>query len=195
GILYPLQPFWPSEIIFLMGGLYGLIGLFVVFFFEDRNKTEIQYLSMPIPRRAVVRARYLLGAILIAAGGAVTTAVSLLASLFSEGADLGEILTMEAAAVFVLIYALGLSFYVGFYHRFGLGRATILFVFVSAVLTIPVALGMKSAGTPLSILGCIHDLRLSLGMPVFLIAAAGFVVVAIALSLRLSQRFYARREF
>jgi len=195
GILYPIQPFWPTEILPFMGGVYGFIALFIIFFLEDRNKTEIQFLSMPVQRRTIVRARYLLGSLLIVLGGVATTALSIIAFPLTESGEPRLFLSMEIVLAFFLMYAFGLSLYLGCYHRLGLGRGTILFVIAAIVLITLAMLGLKGGAKSLSIPGILRALRAFLGTPVFLVAAAAAVIVPFAVSLRLSTRYYARREF
>jgi hypothetical protein len=193
-ILYPIQPFWPGEILPFMGGIYGFIALFIIFFLEDRNKTEIQYLSMPIQRRTVVRARYLLGSLLVVAGGIIVPLVSLIVSPSTENGEPRLIFSLEIAAAFLLIYGFALSLYLCCYHRFGFGRGTTVFVIAGVVLMTLAVAGLKAGGS-LSIPGILRAFRASLGTPLFLLAAAAAVIIPFIVSLRLSLRFYACREF
>lgn len=194
-ILYPLQPFWPGEILPFMGGTYGFIALFIVFFLEDRNKTEILYLSLPVQRQTIVRARYLLGAFFILAGGVIVPLVSLIAAPLTEGGESPLILSLEVAAAFLLILGFALSLYLGCYHRYGFGRGTFVFLIAGVVLGTLTLAAIKGGGRSLSIPGILAGFRSALGTPLFILAAAAAVAVPFLVSLRLSTRFYARREF
>jgi hypothetical protein len=214
-ILYPLQPFWPSVMLLTLGGLFGFFSLFIVFFLEDRNKTEVLYLSLPVKRSAIVGARYFLAGLLtLVGGGAVFGLIVPLSAVVHSRlpqSDLRPLLSIEGAAGFLVISVFLLALYLPFYHRFGFGRGTFLFSIVGGgilgglVGLIRFRQAFESAGPPADptiskdpsawILGIIESIRTSMGTPLFLLAVVGFVIGATTISLRLSLRFYDRREF
>jgi len=205
--LYTLQPFFSAGVILAAGAAVVLFGLAVVFFLEDRNRTEIVTLSLPVKRSEVVGARHLLGVLFLAvSGGIVFGAIAPLGTLVHSGpaaAGLFRLFSIEAAALFFVITAFLLALYLPLVHRFGFGRGTVLFLVAAIVLA---SLGAaawfarlpadfsKSGGFE-SVFQALRALRSSLGTPLFLLLAAALIVVPYSVSFRLSLRFYARREF
>ncbi len=208
-LLYSLQPPFADVLVMVPGFCLVLINLAAVFFFEDRNKTEILYLSFPVKRRDVVASRHLLGGLSLAGVGlAVFGVIGPLAGwIRPAGRSVSFPLhSVEAAAVFAVFSAVFASLYLIFYHRFGFGKGTMAFVVVAVLLLSAVVAAVvtrfpddfdaaKNAEGVRTVFGCLHALRASLGTPLFLLAAAAAVIVPFLVSLSLSQRFYARREF
>lgn len=207
-LLYTLQPFFSAGFILTAGGAAVMAGLAIVFFLEDRNKTEILTLSLPVKRSAIVGARHLLGALFLAVcGGIVFGVIAPLGILIHSGpADTGlsGLLSVEASALFFVIVAFFLALYLPLYHRFGFGRGTILFLIVGIALASLGTAGLFSTlaagpapGRELGAVavGFVRTIRSSLGTPLFLLAAAVLVIIPFEVSFRLSTRFYARREF
>jgi hypothetical protein len=216
-ILYFLQPVWSSLLIMAVGGVFGFLCLFVIFFLEDRNKTEILYLSLPQKRSTIVGARYFLAGLLSLIGGAILFGfvVPLHGLIFSSrplGSNLQSLLSVEGMAGYLVISAFISALYLPFHHRFGFGRGVILFQIVGVALLAGVAGGMKLVGRAFDfvdfwndpknikdpgagILDLIGAIRTSLGTTLFLITIVVFVIIATAISLWLSLRFYDRREF
>jgi len=94
------------------GGTFGFLCLFIVFFQEDRHKTEILYLSLPLKRETIVGARYLL------AGGATMLGLScsldrLFPSSGLPGRNVRQLLSLEGTA-FVLVVSV---FFIALYLR------------------------------------------------------------------------------
>lgn len=205
--LYSLQPFFSAGFILAAGGALALAGQATVFFLEDRNKTEILYLSLPVSRASIVGARYLLGAVLLAAGGAMVFGIigwaGALMHVPRPAGGFPGLLSIEAAALFFPLTAFFLSLYLPFYHRFSFGRGTLLFTAAGVLCAALGAAGLKAAlsdafasgGGEAVIFGAVRVLRLSLGTPLFVLAAAAAVFIPFLVSLFLSTRFYARREF
>jgi len=206
--LYALQPYFSAGFIMAAGITLILSGLATVFFMEDRNKTEVLYLSLPIKRSAIVGARYLLGALFLAVcGGIVFGVIAPMGTLIHSRPDdigLSRLLSIEAAVLFFVITVFFLALYLPLYHRFGFGRGTILFLIVGIALTSLGTAGLFSIlpADPAvrrelgaAVIGSVRAIRMSLGTPLFLLAAAALVVIPFGISFRLSLRFYARREF
>jgi len=208
--LYSLQPYFAGGMIVFIGSALVLANLMIGFFIEDRTKTEILYLSLPVGRNAIVGARHLYGIIWVVAAGAVIFGligpVSDALRPGRPGPDPFPLLTIEAAAVFAVFSAILTSLYLSFYHRFGFGRGTSLFAITCVLLISVLVVGAvaafpddfdlkKNAVGAKTLFGALHSLRLSLGTPLFVLAAAVLFVVPFLVSWRLSRRFYARREF
>ncbi|MCX6564902.1 MAG: ABC-2 transporter permease [Candidatus Aminicenantes bacterium] len=207
-LLYALQPYFSAGFIMAAGGVVVIAGLAIVFFLEDRDKTEILTLSLPVKRSAIVGARHLLGALFLAVcGGIVFGVIAPLGTVIrsrSDAAGLSRLLSIEAAVLFFVITLFFLALYLPLYHRFGFGRGTIVFLIAGIALVSLGAAGLfailpaapapgRELGT--AVIGSVRAIRSSLGTPLFLLSAVAVVVVPFAISLRLSLRFYARREF
>jgi len=150
-ILYFLQPVWSSLLIMAIGGGFGFICLFVIFFLEDRNKTEILYLSLPQKRSTIVGARYLLSGLLSLIGGATLfgLVVPLNGLIFPSrplGSNLQPLLSVEGVAGFLVISVFISSLYLPFHHRFDFGRGVILFMIVGVALLALVVGVLKPVG-------------------------------------------------
>jgi len=208
-LLYSLQPPFADILVMVPGFYLVLINLATVFFYEDRNKTEILYLSFPVKRRDIVGARHLLGALSLAVVGLAVFGVigPLSGWIKPAGKSVSfPLLSVEAVAIFAAFSAIFISLYLVFYHRLGFGRGTIIFVIVAVLLLSAVVAAVvirfpedfdaaKNAEGARTVFGGLHALRTSLGTPLFLLAAALLTVVPLLVSLSLSKRFYARREF
>jgi len=100
------------------GGTFGFLCLFIVFFQEDRHKTEILYLSLPLKRETIVGARYLLAGLMSLAGGATMLGLScsldrLFPSSGLPGRNVRQLLSLEGTA-FVLVVSV---FFIALYLR------------------------------------------------------------------------------
>jgi hypothetical protein len=199
-----------------MGGTFGFTGLVIVLFLENRNGTEILYLSLPLKRATIVGGRYVLAGLLTLAGGAAVfgLVIPLSAALHSRLADAGvrALLSIDGAAGYLLATVFLASLFLPFYHRSGFGRGMILFSMAGAAILAVGFGGWKLAGRAFDfagrlndshipqdagawILGRIGSIRISLGTPLFLLAGLAAAGFAVAISLWFSLRFYRRREF
>lgn len=207
-LFYALQPYFSAGFIMAAGGAVVLAGLAVVFFLEDKNKTEILILSLPVRRSAIVGARHLLGALFLAVSGGIVFGViaplGIVIPSRPADADLSRLFSIEAASLFFVITAFFLALYLPLVHRFGFGRGTIRFVFAGIVFASLGAAGLFSvlpadpaARRELAVaaIGLVGEIRSSLGTPLFLLAAVVLTGMFFWISFRLSLRFYEKREF
>jgi len=202
----------------LMVGAVALITacVFVTLFLEDRFKTEVFYASLPIRRSSIVLARYVLTAFL---------SLACLVFVFFYGyllisvvklrwiaIDLGSLLSLDGLTGYVVFITFLAALYFPFYFRHGLARGS--FIFAAVLLGLVIVLAgaerlttnvlhltetlfvpefLKDPG--LGIIRTIGTVRDSLGLPLFV--GAGFLLMAgmLVISVRLSVRFYERREF
>lgn len=202
--LYSLQPYFSAGFILAGGAAVVLFGLGIVFFLEDRNRTEVLFLSFPIRRADVVGARYLFGALLVLVSGAalfgVVAPVAALVQSGVSGDDPLNLISIDAAAAFLCLSVFLVALYLPFYHRFGFGRGTIRFaaaalgLAAAALAAFLPALSAKNGGAE-AVFGAVRTIRLSLGPALFLAAVAAFIIVTGFISFRASLRFYDRREF
>jgi len=215
-ILYFTFPLMQS--LGLMAGAVVLITacVFATIFLEDRYKTETFYASLPLKRSSIVLARYVLTALLSLASLAfVFFYAYLLISVVKLrwiAIDLRSIFNVEGLTGFVLFTAFLAALYFPFYFRHGLARGS--FIFAAVLLGLALVLAgaerlttnvlhltetlfkaefLKDPG--LGIIRAIGTVRDSIGLPLFVCAGFIFLAGMLVISLRLSVRFYERREF
>jgi hypothetical protein len=202
----------------LMVGAVALITacVFVTLFLEDRFKTEVFYASLPLKRSSIVLARYVLTALLSLAGltfvffyGYLLISVVKLRWI---AIDLRSIFNVEGITGFVLFTAFLAALYFPFYFRHGLAKGSFIFAAVLLGLAIVLAGAERLAANVLhltetlftaeflkdpglGIIRTIGTVRNSVGLPLFVGAAFVFLAGMLAISIRLSVRFYKRREF
>ncbi len=205
-VLYVLQPFIGSQFIIILGSFLALSNVYQILFLEDRNKTEILYLSLPIKRSTIVGARFLLGFFHSLGALIVFGLIAVINSVFrtqTSGPDRLSLLSVEAVVLLLIMSSHFLSLFLVFVHRSGFSRGTVSFVLYGTLLAISgisllslVPLDADSTKNPGGfLLASLGTLRRALGTPLFLLAAAFLAIVPFLVSLSLSRRFYARREF
>ena len=205
-VIYVMQPFIGSQFIIILGGILALSNVYQILFIEDRNKTEILYLSLPIKRSTIVGARFLLGFFHSLGALIVFGLIALINAVFrlhTSGPVQTSLLSIEAVVLLLIMSSHFLSLFLVFVYRSGFSRGTVSFILygtllavsgISVLSLVPLdADSMKNSGGFL--LASLGTLRRALGTPLFLLAAALLTVVPFLVSLSLSKRFYARREF
>ena len=172
---------------------------------DDVFGADALFCSLPLSRSTIVAARYLWGLISLAVGLVLCVGYGRLlgaligapASGFAGPPDVAAALTVA------LLTAALLCVWYPFYFRWGLGKGTLLFL--AAVL----ALGALVSTTVLALRALGASLPGRAGSPVSMVRAAvirvgaapataiavGILGSAAYLSLRLSTRFYERRDF
>jgi hypothetical protein len=214
--LYVIQPLGMSAILMALGGMLLLANLKLPLFFEDKDKTEALYASLPLRRADIVRGRYLLAGLLLAGSGLVifgpVAAVKTLVHSPAYQNSLSPLLSVEGIAGYLLG---GGSLYAAFlplYHKLGLGRSSLVF-YPGLLILLGAAGGLERLGSgtleiipPVitaeflkdpgqGVIAAIGSFRSALGTPIFgLVTIALFAAMAV-ISLRLSVRFYEGREF
>jgi ABC-2 family transporter protein len=202
----------------LMVGAVALITacVFVTLFLEDRYKTETFYASLPLRRSSIVLARYILTGLLSLAGlafvflyGYLLTSV---VKLRWMTIDLGSLLSLDGITGFALFTAFLAALYFPFYFRHGLAKGSFIFAAVLLGLAIVLAGAERLAANVLhltetlftaeflkdpglGIVRAIGTVRDSAGLPLFVGAAFILLAGMLAVSIRLSIRFYQKREF
>jgi hypothetical protein len=214
-ILYIIQPMGQTTIIMTLGVLAVYAALSVSMIFEDQGRTETLYASLPLKRRTIVRGRYLLAGLIVVGGAAVVfgSAALTLALLKAPAYEkaLSPLLSAEGIAGYFLAAVFLLSSFLPLYYRFGLGRGNLLYF--SGLFALLLGLGgiERLASGPLHLISPLFTADF-LGDPagglLGLIGSAGetfgpflsdvFVLSLLSLfilaSLRLSTRFYDRKE-
>ncbi len=214
-ILYIIQPMGQTILIMAFGTLavYGLLAVTLIY--EDQGRTETLYASLPLKRRTIVRGRYLLSGLILLGGGAVIfgSAALILASLKAPayGKALSPLLSAEGIAGYFLATVFLLSSFLPLYYRFGLGRGNLLyfsglFAFLLAVAGLErLASGPLHLISPLftadflgdparGFLGLIGSARETLGPFLSFIFVLSLLSLLVLASIRLSTRFYCRKE-
>jgi hypothetical protein len=204
--------------------LYLLAGMFLAFLFvisvpilEDKHRLDLFLLSLPVKRSQVVGARYIgAGLTLIVSLAVLLSTAPLAAAVFEVGgAGPGVLLTPPGIAFFLLPLIFSLSLFLPLYFKLGLGRALWALaascLVLAALAGVAVGLAARLAGKSASsifpldaeigavpfkpFLPLAAWLGESLGTPGFYALLLAVVAVIVTLSLRLSVRFYSKREF
>ena len=206
-VLFSIQPHFSGGFILVFAVVLAISSLAAVYFYEDRNRTEVLYLSLPVKRKDIVVARHVIAAGFLAAFGLVMFGIiAPLESRLAAGPDPFPLRSIEAAALYMVLGAILISLYLTCQYRFGFGRGSIAFVIVAVILFTAIVAAVvirfpadfdaaKNEAGVRTIFGSLQALRTSAGTPLFLLAAAVLVLVPFLVSLPLSRRFYARREF
>jgi hypothetical protein len=210
---FPSQALWLSMV-------YGiglvLVSAFVTLFLDDRYKTEVFYASLPLKRSTIVLARYVLVGFLAIVSAACTFIYGyFLNSLVTPRfiwIDLQSLFSFEGIAGYLFFTAFLAALFFPFYFKLGLAFGAIISAVVCLALgslffvldylaadefhlTRPLLTSKFLKDPGRGILRAIGGIRASLGVPLFiggvLVLMAGMLLV----SIRLSVRFYKKREF
>lgn len=215
-VLYSIQPIGQTVMVMLFGWAAVFTCLFITGALEDRNKTEALYISLPVKRAMVVKARYLLAGVLTIVGGTVIFSllgpINAFLKTRNPKTDVGLLMSVEGGAGFLIAVTFACVLYLPLYFGLGFGRGSGVFSFALLGLGLGLAgigqlaarwlgwrsllLTAESLKDPGSgILEVLGQVRETIGMPLFI----GTIVVALVflgfISLRLSIRLYERREF
>jgi len=214
--LYVVQPLGSSILLMAFGPMLVLANLNIPLFIEDKDKTEILYAGLPLTRADIVRGRHLLAALLLAGSGLLIfgagAAVKTVFRSPAYQAILSPLLTVEGAAGYLLAGGLLYAGFLPLYHKLGLGRGNIVFT-LGALVILGAAAGIERLASqtwkiipPLFTTAFLKDpgkgivekicgVRSAIGTPLFALTAAALVAALFFFSIRLSTRFYERREF
>lgn len=215
-VLYSIQPIGRTALVMLFGWAAVFTCLFITGALEDRNKTEAFYISLPVKRATVVRARYLLAGVLTIVGGAVIFSllgpINAFLKTRNPTTDIGILMAVESGAGFLVAVTFACILYLPLYFGLGFGRGTAVFSFAFLGLGLGLAgIGqlaarwfgwrsllltaefLKDPGS--RILEAVGQVRELLGTPLFIGAIVMGLGVLVFISLRLSIRLFERREF
>jgi ABC-type transport system involved in multi-copper enzyme maturation permease subunit len=176
---------------------------------EWYQETDLMLLSLPVRRDTVVLARYLVAMVAgVVAGLAWTAAGRLLLPMLDAGRDTPAMwVTLSGGLTFFIAFGLLASFLLPLYFRLGVGKGALAFLGLSVVL---LALSYGTAGlaggpVPSGPVGLIPPSALISARVTAMLGSLGpagtltVVLVGIALvygvSLKVSQRWFAGREF
>lgn len=214
-ILYIIQPMGQTLIVMTLGALSVYAALSVTLIYEEQNRTETLYASLPLDRRTIVRGRYLLSGLIVLGGAALIfgSAALILTVLKAPAYDkaLSPLLSFDGFVGFFLAAVLLLAVFLPLYYRLGLGRGNIAYLGVlfglllvlagleritSATLRIipPLITGnfLKDPGR--GMIELIASARGALGLPLFVALILGILGLLAALSLRIATRIYDKKE-
>jgi hypothetical protein len=214
-ILYIIQPMGQSIIIMMLGTLavYGILAVTLIY--EDQNRTEALYASLPLKRRTSVRGRYLLAGIFVIGGAAVVfgSAALTLALLKAPAYEkaLTPLLSVEGIIGYLLTTVFLLTSFLPLYYRFGLGRGNLFYFSGLFALLLAVAGLERLASGPLhlmsplfttdflrdparGLLGLLGSVGETLGPFLSFVFVLSLLSLLVSASLRLSTRFYDRKE-
>lgn len=215
-VLYTVQPIGSSVMIMALGAALVLANLMIPFIFEDKDKTEALYSSLPLTRATIVRGRYLLGILLLAGSGLLIFGMSAAVGAFVQTpiyqTSLRPLRSLSAVAGLFLAGGLAITTYLPVYHKWGLGRANLVFatgwmVKFAAVVGLErlVSVHLKLVDPILTtefikdpgngVIGWLEAMRSAAGTLLFVLAAGALLGLLFLISIRLSIRVYQRREF
>ncbi len=215
-VLYSIQPIGQTVMVMLFGWAAIFSCLFITGALEDRNKTEALYISLPVKRATVVRARYLLAVILTVIGGATVFGllgpINAFLKTRNPKADMGILMSVEGGAGFLAAVTFAWVLYLPLYFGLGFGRGSGIFSLVMLGLGLGLAgigqltarwLGwrglvftteaLKDPGS--GIIQTLSRARETIGTEFFIGTIVAVLAVLGLISLRLSIRLYERREF
>jgi hypothetical protein len=207
--LASLQTVTADEAFFALGiALAGALAVYVPII-EWYQGTDPMLHSLPIRRGTVVLARYLLAVSTSGVAGVlwVTTGRLLLPILDASRATPAIWMTLEGVITFFVFVGLLVALFFPVYFRLGMGRGSLVFLGLSVAL---LAIGYATAGLAggparVGILGIPPPSSLVLSRVAALLGSLGvagtltLILIGLALlfavSLKLSQRWFGRREF
>ncbi|MGW8264756.1 MAG: ABC-2 transporter permease [Longimicrobiales bacterium] len=216
-VLAALQVVYVDELYLLLGVLLAATLAVYVPVVEWFQETDPMLHSLPIDRDAVVLARYLVAALAGTVAGIIWNAAGriLMPLLRAGGEDPAMWMTMEGGLTFVLAVGLMAILFLPLYFRMGMGRGAVAFLGLSLGLfflaygTSGLAWGPASGlagsealagGFPLVPPSALIRSRVSallgnMGLAGTLSLILVLLAAAFYASIRLSQRWYRRREF
>jgi ABC-2 type transport system permease protein len=212
-IPFPLQ----QNLGLMVGALALVLGCIIAtLFLEDRLKTETLYSSLPLKRSTMVLSRYLLTGFLTLGCGVFVFGygyfLSSVVKLRFVQIDFQSLLTAEGVAGFIVFTAFIAALFYPFYFRLGLGRGSFIFAAVLLALGI-IFTGLERLAAHvfrftrplfteeflkdpgLGIVRALGGIENSLGQPLFISSALILIAGMLFLSIRLSIRFYEKRDF
>jgi hypothetical protein len=214
-VLYIIQPMGRVTLIMTFGALAVYATLAVTLIYEDQNKTEVLYASLPLTRRTIVHGRYLLTGFILLGGAAVIfgsaalTLVRLKAPAYQEA--LSPLLSVDGVTGYFIGAVFLLMSFLPFSYRFGLGRGIILHFSGLSVLVVAVAGLDKLVSGPLhlaspvfaagflqnpggEILRALGYAREAIGPSLFILCVLALLILQVSISIRISTRVYQRKE-
>jgi len=214
--LYIFQPLGQSLMVMAFGAMTVFGALSITLIYEEQNRTEALYASLPLTRRRIVSGRYVLAGLLALAGAALIfgTAIPALALLKAPAyqSALGPLCSIEAAIGYLFIAGFLVAGFLPLYYRFGLAKGNLAFLSGLVALGLGIAGIERLASKTLKIIpplftpdflkdpgrgavDLLRSLRESLGFPLFIALTVMILAALVLLSLRLSVRFYEKKEF
>ena len=158
--------------------------------YDERAKWDKYSLTMPVSRKQIVAGKYLLGLLVLAAGGAL----SLISVLLMGSADVSE--NLITVAVLLGVCLLYISILVPVVFKLGTERARyvmMIIIFVPFLVIVPAAKFMGGAAAEQNA----FFLSSGFGMADARLLAVGFLLFSglmLALSYRIAVSIYSKRE-
>ncbi len=128
-LLYIVQPLGQSLMVMAFGAMAVFGALSITLIYEEQNRAEALYASLPLTRRRIVSGRYVLAGLLALAGAALIfgTAIPALALLKAPAyqSALGPLRSVEAAVGYLFIAGFLAAGFLPLYYRFGLANSIV----------------------------------------------------------------------
>jgi hypothetical protein len=214
-LLYIVQPLGRSLMVMVFGAMTVFGALTVTLIYEEQNRAEALYASLPLTRSQIVSGRYLLGNLIGLAGAALIfgTAVPALALLRAPAYRnaLGPLLSVEAAVGYVFIAEFLVAGFLPLYYRFGLAKGNLAFLSGLVTLSLGVVGIERLASRTLKIvrplftpdffknpgrgtLDLLRSFRETLGFPLLIFLTLIILAALVLASLRISVRIHEKRD-
>lgn len=199
--------FYPFNLFVMVGAVFSSLLPLTFFALDAKYEADLQCCSLPVTRSMVVYARYLGSLFLVVIGVAVTVLLGMVfSSIISRGgADLVLLMSVRGVLGLLLTVVVFLSLFYPFVFRSGLQKGFLQFA-VASVLLVVVLLGLDYlisvrhgydlfSRTPFTGLAeVVGGWIMGLGTFVRRLLAGLFMLVVVGTSLRLSVRFYRKRD-
>jgi hypothetical protein len=207
----------PPDLTFMISGV-GLVlaCVFITLFLDDRYKTEVFYASLPLKRSTIAAARYISAGFLAIVSAAWTFIYGYFLNSVVKPRfiriDLQSLFSVEGIAGYLFFTAFLTALFFPFYFKLGLGFGVLIFAVVCLALgslflvfqflatdalhlTGPLSMPEFLKDPGLGILRAIGGIKDSLGVPLFIGGVLVLMAGMLLFSIRLSVRFYEKREF
>ncbi len=194
--------------LYINGSLIFTMILPVIFILVDTaHNTEILNCSLPVKRRTIVRARYSSSCIMILAGFLITlilgAGVENMMEIEMQIAS--DLLSIQGIALFILIAMSATAILLPFYYKYGLRTGFPVFLgFAAAVLIIlsgieyiiSIIRGYEMFMMPIfsGIITFVAEFSSEIGTIPFRILSLVVIVSIVLLSMKLSEKYYDKRD-
>ncbi|MCP4724496.1 MAG: ABC-2 transporter permease [bacterium] len=194
--------------LFIPGCSVFTILLPMIFLLVDTaHKSESMICSMPVKRNEIIRARYLSSLIILTFGLLITLLMGFTIENLTDSKDalIGSLFTISGALGFVLKAMVMTAFILPFYYKYGIATGFPVFMaFLLAVILILLGIeyvisimrGLDMFMMPIfsGIITVIAEFSNEIGMIPFRVLSLVIIVSLVLLSMKLSEKYYNKRD-
>lgn len=191
-ILYTVIFINQSNTSFLVGfiTIIGTMMVVTTFGYDELAKWDRYALTMPLRRKDIVLAKYLLGLILGAVGAVVSLLICLGVGYFKHRVDFAE--TLYAISLVLAIAILFLSVILPLIYKFGAEKARILMIasfLIPVLIVVAVNSFLKSHGMAAGLMSFLNQYQ-----EIIPYAVAGFTLLALVVSCAASLVIFEKKD-